>query len=109
MLGVVTQIHNRSSNRGHIYVREWRKHRGLTQERVAERLGTTKGVVSQLENGKRQITTSWMFGLAEALNIEPDQLFRHPEQPTIADLLRMIPPEERQYIEGLVTRLAKAS
>ncbi len=109
MLGVVTHIHNRADNAPRVFIREWRKKRGLTGERLAERLDTTKGVVSQLENGKRKVTTDWMFGIAAALDIDPEQLFRHPDQPTIADLLRAIGPDERRYIEGLVLKLAQES
>jgi transcriptional regulator with XRE-family HTH domain len=33
------------------YIREWRKHRGLSQEQFAERVGITKGYLSKIETG----------------------------------------------------------
>ena len=36
----------------HHYIKEWRKFRGLTQERLAERTPFTHGAISQLETGR---------------------------------------------------------
>jgi DNA-binding XRE family transcriptional regulator len=38
------------------FVREWRKFRGLTQERLAERTPFTTGAISQLETGRTKYT-----------------------------------------------------
>lgn len=64
------------------YLKEWRKHRGLTQERLADRLETTKGFISQLENGHRGYTQRLLERLADALMCEPaDLLIRNPTDP----------------------------
>jgi len=107
MFGVVESIHNKSGRPRRLFVKEWRKKRGLTQEQVAGRLDTDKGVISKLENGGQRLTAEWIFGIAEALDIDPEQLFHHPDQPTVNDLLRNTPPALRDHILGLVTQLAK--
>ena len=42
------------------FLREWRKYRQLTQERLAERISVTPGTISQLENGQISYT---LYGL----------------------------------------------
>jgi transcriptional regulator with XRE-family HTH domain len=73
------------------YAQEWRNHYRLSQEQVAERMGTTKGQVSKLETGRQQFNDKWILGYAEALGLEPRDLLRHPETPSAADLLKDYP------------------
>jgi transcriptional regulator with XRE-family HTH domain len=63
----------------HHYVREWRKYRGLTQERLAERTPFTTGAISQLETGRTKYTQDMIEALAAALDCKPgDLLSRNP-------------------------------
>jgi len=76
--------------------------RGLTQEQLAERLNTYKGQVSNWENGRRALTYQVQAALAEALDIEPSDIFRSPDRPSADELLRDVPPDvHRQAIELL--------
>lgn len=84
------------------FLREWRKHRGLSQEALASRIGATQGLISQLENNKINYTRDLLEQLAEALQCEPvDLLIRNPLDPdapwSIWDTLA--PPERKQAIE----------
>lgn len=69
-----------------LYLAEWRKHRGLTQQRLGERLGCDTMTVSRWERHETAITTDTIAALAEALggDLEPSDLFSHPDGPTIA-------------------------
>jgi len=69
------------------YLREWRLHKGVTAERLAERLETNKGQISKLENGRQRMNDEWIIGYAQALDIEPRDLLRDPKSPDISDLL----------------------
>jgi transcriptional regulator with XRE-family HTH domain len=61
------------------YVREWRKFRGLTQERLAERTPYSPGAISQLETGRTNYTQAMLEALADALRCKPgDLLSRNP-------------------------------
>ncbi len=46
-------------------IRETRLQEGLTQEQLAERLGTRKTYISRLENGKSDIQLSTLYRLFE--------------------------------------------
>lgn len=74
------------------YLRAHRRRRDLTQEKLAELCGTTKGEISKLENGSRRMTTDWMATLAKALKLDRAQ-----------DL--MSPP----YVEGASVPLVHAA
>lgn len=74
------------------FLREWRKYRQLTQERLAERISVTPGTISQLENGQISYTQPTLEALAVALNCEPgDILSRDPAMDdAVADLRRLL-------------------
>lgn len=84
------------------YLRQWRKHRGYTQERLGEMVGLSKPYISQLETGERQYTQELLETLAEALRCSPpDLIMRDPSDPdgiwSIWDALQ--PVERRQVVE----------
>lgn len=84
------------------FLREWRKHRGYTQDRLAEMAGISKPYLSQLETGKRQYTQELLEVLAEALQCGPaDLIMRDPSDPegiwSVYDALSV--PERRQVVE----------
>lgn len=92
------------------YVREWRKHRGLTQETLAERIGKTHGAISQLERGLIDYTQGMLEALAYALRCEPgDLLSINPEKEgeviDLTVLLRHAPPVVRQQAFAVVQTL----
>lgn len=68
------------------YLREWRQAAELTQDQLAERLNTTKGMVSQLETGWQRYNEDWVTRAAGALDIEPHALFFAPGQVDLAAL-----------------------
>jgi len=74
------------------YLREWRKHRGLTLEELGAQLGATKSRVSEWELGKRRYNADVLEGAAQALEIEVAQLFQPPgaadKDPQLADVIR---------------------
>lgn len=73
------------------YLREWRKHRGLSQEALAEGAGTSKGYVSDLESGKRPVPPGRLVErLASALDAQVSDLFRHPEAAAVTPLVPII-------------------
>lgn len=69
------------------FIRQWRIHRGLTLEQLAERVGVTHGALSQLERGLVNYTQPMLESLAFALQCEPaDLIMRDPESGYLVDL-----------------------
>lgn len=86
------------------YLREWRKFRGYTQDRLAEMTGLSKPYISQLERGDRQYTQELLEVFARALHCTaPDLIMRDPTDPeglwSIWDTL--LPVERQQAVSVL--------
>lgn len=60
--------------RRRIFLKEWRKYRGMTQEALAEAAGMSVSNVSQLEQGRQGYSDEGLEALAEALNCSPGQI-----------------------------------
>jgi transcriptional regulator with XRE-family HTH domain len=56
------------------HLKAWRKHNRMTQEKLAEKVGTTKSVISDLERGVVQLSGKWLRRLAPALKTQPGHL-----------------------------------
>ena len=96
------RIKSRLKQRRKLFLREWRNHRVLTQEQLAERAGISQGMISQLEKGTTDFSGETLAALADALQCEPaDLIMRNPGDPeapwTIWDTLEK--PQKRQAIE----------
>lgn len=71
------------------YLKQWREFRGLNQEQLAEMIGTTKAVISLLENEKRPLSSKWLRKIAEALNTRPGHILDHDPNELPADLFEL--------------------
>jgi len=56
------------------YLKAWREFRKMSQDDLAQRLGTAKGVISLLENGKRPLSDKWLRRLADVLDTRPGHI-----------------------------------
>jgi len=70
-----------------LYIAEWREKAGLTQEQLAERVGTSKASISRWETGERDPTAKVLAAIAYALDREVADLFRDPARPSPDALL----------------------
>jgi transcriptional regulator with XRE-family HTH domain len=66
---------------------EWRKKRNLTQEQLAQKVNTTKGTISNYENGHSAPPHETLVSIADVLNISTDYLLGRTDDPT--------PPSEK--------------
>lgn len=63
-------------------IRQWREHRGLTLEQLADRIGTTHASLSRIERGLQPYTQPMLEAIAEALQTDPASLImRDPTDP----------------------------
>ena len=105
-MGTRVQSRLKSGVRRRHFIKEWRKHRGLSQEQLAERVGVAVSTISQLENGRQGYSQATLEALAEALNCQPaDLLMRDPSRPAaIWSIWEDLPEQSRdQAIQILET------
>lgn len=96
------------------YVKEWRIYRApMTQEQLAERIGRSRGLISQIESGTTELTEELVYALADAFRHTPGDIFRiNPLKEgvvvDIADSLAGKPAdiqaEALGFVRGLVAR-----
>lgn len=91
-----------------IHLRGWRKHRHLTQEQLADRMGVDRTVLSRVERGIIGYTQGFLEAAAYALSCEPgDLLMRDPSQPdAIWSIWEQIPPEDRDRARAVLSAFA---
>lgn len=92
------------------YVKEWRKYRGLTQERLAERTPYTPGAISQLETGRTQYTQSMLEALAVALDCKAgDLISRNPlKEGDVIELFEGLSDDQRRMAITMLEALKSA-
>lgn len=96
--------YKRTGEKRRIYFKEWRKFRSLTQEQVAERIGTTKTRVTLKERQLEPYDEAYLEALAEALTTDPASLLmRNPlDGEGIWSIWERAKPGEREQIERVV-------
>lgn len=103
-----TKIHDKGRRPARVYLREWRDAKGLSQDQLAERLETSKSVISKLETGKQRYNQDWLEAYAFALDVDVSAFFRHPDAPTPQELLASMTPDRQRTALQLLETLAKS-
>lgn len=89
------------------HLRAWRELREITQEQLAELVGTNGNVISLLESGARGLSDKWLMRLAPHLGTTPGFLLDYDPNDLDTEYLRAalnVPQERRkQAIEILKT------
>lgn len=91
------------------FIKQWREHRNLNQEQLAERLEMTQSHLSMLENGKRGYTQETLEAVAHALQTDvASLLMRNPEDgDAIWSIWEHAKPGERRLIVDLAKTVTK--
>ncbi len=91
------------------FIKQWREHRQLSQDQLAERLFTSKASISRVENGSQAYTQDFLEACAEALQTDPASLLmRNPtDEDAVWSLWDQAQAGERQMIETIVRTVIK--
>ena len=93
-------------------MKELRKRRGLSQEKLAEMAETSPNYLSRMERGTENPTLDMLIKIADALNLELWELFDYKHKATVRELREMLKQcaNELQEEEKLATavRVLKA-
>lgn len=91
------------------FLKEWRKSRSLTQEALAEAIGSSSGYISELEKGKRRYNQDLLETLAEALQCTPaDLLNRDPsDSEAIWSIWDQLDNSGREHVVDLAKTVLK--
>jgi transcriptional regulator with XRE-family HTH domain len=77
------------------FIREWRRHRGLTQDELANAIRVDRTYLNKIERGKRRYLPSVLEAMAETLDCAPgDLISRSPEHSSELETLYLSLNEE---------------
>lgn len=109
----MAKVRANPKTRRRTFIREWRKHRGLTLEQLAERIEVTAGALSQLERGLVNYTQAMLEALADELQTTPASLLiRNPGEDEIWSIWDNAQPGEKEQIvehAKVIVRRSRAS
>lgn len=104
---------------GNHYLKEWRKHRGLTQDQVVGRLAdmddqllpTTNASLSRLENGKQPYSERILEALAFIYDTKAGHLLeRNPlKEGEVIDLMAHLDNAQRRQVEALIVAMQQGA
>ncbi|MFT4095902.1 MAG: helix-turn-helix transcriptional regulator [Rhodoblastus sp.] len=95
----VARVYGQRQPRRPHFIAAWAETRGLKQADLARELDADKGLVSRWFGGSTP-GPDWQEKLAAFFDIEPDALFRHPDDDWLARFLRNRPREEIDRIKN---------
>lgn len=103
-----------AKNGGPNYLKAWREWRGLSQKDLASAARTSEGNLSDLEQGKRGLSLSWLRRFAAPLNISPGVLADYEPQNVPDDILAALleatkPPQAWTPHETTIARFLEAA
>lgn len=84
-------------------IKEFRTSRGMTQEELAELMGTTKQSIGRYENGLRRANQDNIFDLAEIFNRSIDDFFPKMSEYklNITTIYNQLEPPRQRYVYGV--------
>jgi transcriptional regulator with XRE-family HTH domain len=85
----------------HLFLKDWRKARKLTQPALADRAGVHRVTISRLETGREAPTMETVAKLAGALGVEVGELFAAPKgtaPPSWRDQLGALSNDEQRSL-----------
>jgi transcriptional regulator with XRE-family HTH domain len=71
------------------YLKEWRKFRRMTQDKLADAVDTSKSVISDLERGNLQLSPKWLRKLAPILGTQPGHILDHDPNDLDTDVIEI--------------------
>jgi transcriptional regulator with XRE-family HTH domain len=91
------------------FIRQWREHRTLTLEQLADRIGTTHASLSRIERGLQPYSQPLLEALADALMTDAASLLmRDPSDPEgIWSIWDHAKPGERRMIVDIAKTVTK--
>jgi transcriptional regulator with XRE-family HTH domain len=83
-----TALMDSDKNGGPNYLARWREFRGrMTQQQLADKVGTNANMIGYLESGDRGLNAKWLRRLADALDTTPGMILEHDPFDLDADVV----------------------
>jgi transcriptional regulator with XRE-family HTH domain len=97
-------------NGGPNYLKAWREFREMTQQELAEAVGTNSNMIGYLESGERGLSAKWLRRLAPALNTTSGMILDHDPNELDSDIIEIwahADNKERQQLADVAKAVVK--
>lgn len=88
-------------------IREIREEKGIRQVELAEMIGVTQSLLSQMENGKSEINTRRMEQIARALDVSIASIYFGDDD--LLHDIELLQQPDRDLLRGIVRQMLLAS
>lgn len=88
-----------------LFIAEWIEFRGLSDEKVANRIGVARETIWKWRTQPQRLDPNKLAALAEALDIEPQELWFPPSRPSLDAMVRDAPDDLHATAADIVRRL----
>ena len=100
---MVTKIGQR--RKAHLYISEWMAYRGLSDQRLADRLEVERETVWRWQNQQHRLNPDKIAAIAAALDLEPEELYRPPGTVSLDAIVKGAPDDIQSMAADIVRRL----
>lgn len=90
-----------------LFLKEHRKAKGISPERMAELLGIDRVSVHRLERELQRMDPAKQKAYADAIGVRPEDLWRPPDTPSLDSLVAGQPRDVQQMALDIISRLVK--
>lgn len=104
---MVTKI--RKGARVYLYITEHMKKQDISDEHLANRIGVARETVFRWRKEQRRLNPEKIAVIASALDMEPHELYRPPDNPFLDTIVRKAPAEDQAFVEQAIKRIKQAS
>lgn len=98
------------SNGGPNHLKAWREYRDMSQQELADVIGTSHQVIGYLERGRTQLSAKWLRRLAPALKTTPGMLLDHDPAELDRDIIELwvnASTRERRQIASIASTITR--
>lgn len=91
----------------HLYITQWRESKGLSIEKVADRIGVARETVWRWENEQHRLNPAKIKALADAIDCNPEDFWRLPARPSLDAMVKDLDDDTYDLTADLVRRAAR--
>lgn len=88
-----------------LFLKEHREAKGVSAQEMGERIGMERESVYRLEKKHWGVSSQKQAAYAGALGLEPEDLWRRPEDPSLDTIMSRAPEDVQQSVQNLIRHL----
>ena len=96
-----------TTRRAHLFITEWLRDQGLSDQDVADKLGVNRETVWRWQTEQHRLNPQKILQLADLCGIEPGEFWHLPGVRSVDSILRGAPDDVRELAANVVQQLIR--